>query len=64
MALICGPLFIVAEDYETFIVAEQADGLGDPIFIIAEHTSIREFIRLDTPIDQEIGLNTPIPEAA
>lgn len=61
MTLICGPLFIVAEDYETFDIAEHKDGLDQRIFIIAAHTGIRTIMRLNTPIDRTIALDTPIP---
>ena len=59
----CGPLFIVAEDYNTFIIAEHATIEDDPIFVIAEHRPIRQVIALNTPLDLGIGLATPLPEA-
>ena len=37
--LVCGPLFIVAEDYETFDIAEHKNVLDERIFIIAGHTA-------------------------
>ena len=60
--LICGPLFIIAEDYKTFDIAEHKNIENERIFIIASHVGIREIMTFNTPMDLEIGLETPVKE--
>ena len=51
----CPAALIVAEDYDTFLIAEQKTGGDDWIFIGAEHGSTREKIAGRSPVFPDIA---------
>ena len=62
MATECGPLFLVAEDYETFILAEHQTADPFDIFIILEQGSGAgwEWVRGESTIHPTVELASPI----
>ena len=64
MATECGPIFLVAEDYETFVLAEHQTGGAEDIFIILEQYAGGgwEFVRGNSTISPTIELASPLTE--
>ena len=62
MAAQCGPIFLVAEDYETFVLAEHQTVDPFDIFIILEQYSGPgwEWIRGESTIHPTVELESPL----